>query len=85
MPKSNNTLFGIYGCRHSKDGKRLNITLISGENDNKSYATVSLKLDDKRVKEVKGGKGYWVFVKMLGDKKVTEQPKEKQTEDDMPF
>ena len=37
--------FNIYGARKSKDGKRLNITIVSGSNDEREFATISLDLE----------------------------------------
>ena len=35
-------LYSIYGAKESKSGKRVNITLITNDGENKQFATVSL-------------------------------------------
>lgn len=43
--KKETKFFNIYGARKSKDGKRLNITIVSGSNDSREFATISIDLD----------------------------------------
>lgn len=64
-------LFNIYGARKSKDGSKLNVTLIRGHEDTKEYATISLKLDDKQSKTkatIREGYAY-IKIALLEDKK----------------
>lgn len=85
-----NKLFNIYGARNSKDGKRINISLIStDEKDNVTYGTITIKKDDPKliIKE----KGVYIAVKFL-EEKVKETKKGKKedketlaSEDSLPF
>ena len=46
MAKENsNTLLTIYGCKVSKDNKRLVLTLVRGEDEDKQYYSACIKLD----------------------------------------
>ena len=40
---SSNTLFTIYGARLSKSGERVNVSLVRGDDEDKEWATVSIK------------------------------------------
>ena len=41
-----NTLLTIYGARISKSGKHINLTLVSGEGDQKQFYTACVKIDE---------------------------------------
>lgn len=71
-----NPLYSIYGARHSKDGTRVNVTLVTGKDDNKSYASISIKKDSGKL-VIKDG-AVWLKVNFLKDKKDTPN-------DDTPF
>lgn len=43
-------LYSIYGAKESNSGKRVNITLIANDGENKQFATVSLKKEGGAVK-----------------------------------
>ena len=62
-----NDLFSIYGARKSKDGKRVNITIVTGEGEKKVYGTISRKLDKDNF-IAKDGKTATIKVKMLNSK-----------------
>lgn len=44
--ESKSTLYSIYGARFSKSGKRVNVSLVKGNDDDKEWACVSVKLDN---------------------------------------
>lgn len=46
QPKSESTLYSIYGARMSKSGERVNVSLLKGKGDEKQWACVSVKLDN---------------------------------------
>lgn len=48
--KSKNTLFSIYGARESNSGERVNIALVTGNEDNKRWATISIKKKGGKIK-----------------------------------
>lgn len=74
-----NTLLTIYGCKLSKDGKKLVLTLVRGRDDDKEYYNACIKLDNSgktHAKVEKDKKHALIKVEMLkGDK----QPTKKQT------
>jgi hypothetical protein len=76
MQKEGNQLLTIYGCRKSRSGTRLNLTLVRNEGvGGKEYFTACIKLDNSgkvKVKESKNKKGedvYLLSVPVLTDKK----------------
>lgn len=48
--KNNNALFSVYGARLSKSGERVNVSLVRGKDDNKEWATISIKLGESSSK-----------------------------------
>ena len=50
--KQDKTLFTVYGARLSKSGERVNVTLVRGKDDNKEWASISVKIgkSDAKVK-----------------------------------
>ena len=48
-----NPLFSIYGARKSKSGKRVNISILTGEGDDIQWGTISLPEDGSRSIKVK--------------------------------
>ena len=61
QPKSESTLYSVYGARISKSGERVNVSLVKGNNDDKQWACVSVKLDNPNGKvqaQVKNGFAY---------------------------
>ena len=40
-------LFSIFGARESKDAKRVNISLVTGKDDNREWASISIAKDGK--------------------------------------
>ena len=94
MENKGNQLLTIYGCRKSKSGSRLNLTLISNEGEKKTYYTASIKLDNSGKVKVKEGKTkngqevYLLSVPVLTDKKAdtkADAKKSKDDSEDMPF
>ena len=45
-PKTESTLYTIYGARYSKSGERINVSLVTGKDANKSWACTSIKIDN---------------------------------------
>lgn len=77
-------LLSIFGAKVSKDGKKLVLTLVSGEDDNKQFYNACIKLDNSqktRAKVEKDGKHALIKVVMLENK----QPKAETNAEDMPF
>lgn len=80
MSESKSILLSIYGARISEDGKRLVLTLVGGENNEKQFYTACVKLDNTQKTHAKveeDGEHALLKVVMLKDKK---EPAE-----DMPF
>lgn len=86
----------IYGCRKSKSGTRLNITLVNNEGDKKTYYTACVKLDNSgkvKVKEerTKNGENFYllsvpVFTENKpDDKKSNGKKADNNFDDDLPF
>ena len=42
-----NTLLTIYGARISKSGKHINLTLVSGEGNQRQFYTACVKIDEE--------------------------------------
>lgn len=77
-------LLSIFGAKVSKDGTKLVLTLVSGEDDNKQFYNACIKLDNSQkthAKVEKGGKHALIKVVMLENK----QPKVETNVEDMPF
>ena len=77
-------LLSIFGAKVSKDGTKLVLTLVGGEDENKQFYNACIKLDNSqktRAKVEKDGKHALIKVVMLEGR----QPKEKVKDEDMPF
>ena len=95
MQKEGNQLLTIYGCRKSKSGSRLNLTLVNNEGDKKTYYTACIKLDNSGKVKVKEGKTkngeevYLLSVPVFTDKKADDKKadakKSKTDNGDLPF
>ena len=91
MAKENsNTLLTIYGCKVSKDNKRLVLTLVRGEDEDKEYYSACIKLDGTQ--KTKASKKYClVKVEMLKEEKKQTKKQKKEdvevdiNEDEIPF
>ena len=60
-----NQMLSIYGCRKSKSGNYLNVTLIGNEGEKKFYYTACVKLDNSgkvKTKEGKTKEGHEVYL-----------------------
>lgn len=60
-----NQMLTIYGCRKSKSGSYLNVTLVRNEGESKTYYTACVKLDNSgkvRAKEGKTKDGHDVYL-----------------------
>ena len=94
MENKGNQLLTIYGCRKSKSGTRLNLTLVRNEGDEvgKEFFTACIKLDNSGKVKVKEGKTkngeevYLLSVPVLTDKKAdTKKAKDDSNNGDLPF
>ena len=77
-------LLSIFGAKVSKDGTKLVLTLVSGEDESKQFYNACIKLDNsqkRRAKVEKDGKHALIKVVMLENK----QLKAKSNTEDMPF
>ena len=77
-------LLSIFGAKVSKDGTKLVLTLVSGEDESKQFYNACIKLDNSqktRAKVAKDGKHALIKVVMLENK----QLKAKSNAEDMPF
>ena len=77
-------LLSIFGAKVSKDGTKLVLTLVSGEDESKQFYNACIKLDNSqktRAKVEKDGKHVLIKVVMLENK----QLKAKSNAEDMPF
>ena len=88
MQKEGNQLLTIYGCRKSKSGTRLNLTLVNNEGEKKTYYTACIKLDNSGKVKVKEGKNkngeevYLLSVPVLTDKNTNTKADAKKSKDD---
>ena len=58
--KETNKLFSIYGARQSNSGERVNISLLRGQDDDREWATITIK--DSKGKKAEDGK-VWAYIK----------------------
>lgn len=80
MAKKQTTLYSIYGARPSKDGKRVNLSIVTGEGDARRWGTISIKLDNNSKVHVEmNDNDVLVKVPLLVDSKDEDQ------DDDLPF
>ena len=85
--EDNNGLFSIYGCRLSKSGERLNVIILRGDENSKEWATISIKLDNKKAKvkaKVKDDIGY-IAIPMLQDFNDSDEDEDDEDDDALPF
>lgn len=77
--KDTKNLLNIYGAKVSKNGERLNVTLVRGEGDKKEFFTACVKFENaKTLAQIKEGYAY-IKIPIL-------QPlKANDTADDLPF
>ena len=87
-----NQMLSIYGCRKSKSGNHLNITLVGNEGEKKVYFTACVKLDNSgkvKAKEGKTKEGHEVYllsIPVLTPKKTEAKPDTaKDDTKDLPF
>lgn len=83
---SNNKLLTIYGCKVSKDGNKLVLTLVEGRDDDKNYYNACIKLDNTgktHVKLDKDKKHYLIKVAILKDEKQTDKKKQTKSKEDV--
>jgi hypothetical protein len=65
METKGNQMLTIYGCRKSKSGNYLNVTLVRNEGERKTYYTACVKLDNSgkvKTKEGKTKEGHEVYL-----------------------
>lgn len=88
-----NQMLSIYGCRKSKSGNYLNVTLIGNEGEKKFYYTACVKLDNSGKVKVKEGKTkggldvYLLSIPVLTPKKTEAKADSAKddTKEDLPF
>lgn len=74
--KQQNELMNFLGARYSKDGKRVNVTLVSGKDNSRIYRNVSIALEDEskkiqvRVKNIKGKDHAIIYVPFFEEKRL---------------
>ena len=91
MTESKSILLSIYGARLSKDAKKIILTLVGGENNEKQFYTACVKLDNSQKTTVeldtKDEKAIFKIPLLKDNKEVVKEDKEKQIEDDqeLPF
>lgn len=81
------TLLSIFGAKVSNDGKKLVLTLVSGEDDNKQFYNTCIKLDNSqktRVKVDEEKQVAYLEVKLLKPKK-EEDDVDEISDEDLPF
>ena len=59
--KSENTLYSVYGARLSKSAKRVNVSLVKGNGDEKQWASVSIALENNGKVKVKVKDNYAII------------------------
>ena len=92
MENKGNQLLTIYGCRKSKSGTRLNLTLVRNEGElGKEFFTACIRLDNGGKVKVKEGKTkngeevYLLSVPVLTDKKADAKKSKDDNNGDLPF
>ena len=82
-----NQMLSIYGCRKSKSGNYLNVTLIGNEGEKKVYFTACVKLDNSgKVKAKEGHEVYLLSIPVLTPKKAeAKADNAKDDTKDLPF
>ena len=82
--ENKDVLLNIFGAKVSKDGNKLVLTLVSGENDKKRYYNTCIKLDNSQSTKVELIDEYAVIkVKLLKQKE--QDTMDDVTDDDLPF
>lgn len=74
-------LFTIYGARLSKDEKRVNITIVTGEDEAKQWGNISVKLGATNTKTKAVIKDGYAFIKVP----LLEDKKDEIKDDELPF
>lgn len=79
-----NKIYSIFGARKSKTGKYYNITIVSGKDDKKEYATIAMPCNNhlkSKIMVSKDKKSLMIIVPLL------DAPKEKvdENDNDLPF
>ena len=79
-------IYSIYGAKYSKKGDRVNINLISGQNDSKEFACVSLPKNSDKIKIVEDleTKTECVYLKVKINKNAPKEDKQ-EIENSLPF
>lgn len=81
-----NTLLTFYGARQSKDGKKLNITLVGEVDGEKTYFNACVKLDNSQRTHAKLDKDGNALLKvpMLKEDKKSNSKKSSKKDEDVP-
>ena len=79
-------LYTVYGARISKSGERVNVSLVDGKGDSRTWACVSLKIGDgERVGVKVYEKEGFAFLKVPLLKEDKPKAKPKTESEDIPF
>ena len=62
--QNDNALFSVYGARLSKSGERVNVSLVRGKDDNREWATISVKIGNKDGKIKAKIEGDFAYIKV---------------------
>lgn len=84
---SKSKYFNIYGARYNQDKSRVNIAIVRDNGNDKEWATISLKTEDKQ-KIIVRKKGVYLAVKFLEDFKDKNESTDDESTDDeecLPF
>lgn len=80
--KAQNSLHTIYGARLSKDEKRVNLSIVCGEDNHKKWGTISIKLGNTTTKTKATIKDGFAYIKVP---LLEEKAKEEVSEEELPF
>ena len=79
-----NTLLTFYGARQSKDGKKLNVTLVGDVDGEKTYFNACVKLDNSQRTHAKIDKDGNALLKVPMLKEDKDSKKSKKAKDNVP-
>ena len=88
MGKHESILLSIFGAKVSNDGKKLVLTLVSGEDESKQFYNTCIKLDNSqktRAKVVEDKGVAYIEVKLLKPRQEENEDFDEITDEDLPF
>lgn len=83
-----NKIYSIFGARKSKSGKYYNITIVSGKDDKKKYATIAMPIDNHLKSKIMistDKKSLMIIVPLLDVPKEEVKEKVEENDSDLPF